>query len=133
MNILSLFDGMSCGQLALKKLEIKYDNYFSSEIDNHAIKITSKNFPNTKHLGNVSHLDILSLPKIDLLIGGSPCQNFTFAGTRKGMATKDNIEIVSLEQYLDLKEKGFEFQGQSYLFWEYVKVLIEIKNMMIAI
>lgn len=65
--------------------------------------------------------------RIDLCIGGSPCQNFSFAGTRKGMITKDNIEIVTLEQYLSLKEEGFKFEGQSFLFWEYVRLLKESK------
>jgi len=128
MNVLSLFDGMSCGQLALNRLGIKYDKYFSSEIDKFTLKIAEKNFPNTIQLGDVSKLNLDELPKIDLLIGGSPCQNFTFAGTRKGMSTKDNIEITSLEQYLDLKERGFEFAGQSYLFWEYVRILNEIRK-----
>lgn len=64
---------------------------------------------------------------IDLLCGGSPCQNFSFAGTRKGAVTKDNIEITTLEKYLELKEQGFEFEGQSYLFWEYVRILKEVK------
>ena len=65
--------------------------------------------------------------KIDLCIGGSPCQSFSFAGTQKGMITKCNIEITTLEQYLDLKNKDFEFQGQSFLFWEYVRILKEVK------
>jgi site-specific DNA-cytosine methylase len=128
MNVLSLFDGMSCGQIALNRLGIKYDKYFSSEVDKFTLKITEKNYPNTIQLGDVSKVNIDELPKIDLLIGGSPCQNFTFAGTRKGMSTKDNIEITSLEQYLDLKERGFEFAGQSYLFWEYVRILKEIRK-----
>ena len=128
MNILSLFDGMSCGQIALNRLEIEYDNYFACEIDKYAIEITQKNFPNTKQLGDVTLVKGENLPKIDLLIGGSPCQNFSFAGTRKGMLTKDNIEITSLEQYLDLKGKGFQFEGQSYLFWEYVRVLKEVQK-----
>ena len=128
MNVLSLFDGMSCGQIVLNRLGIKYDKYFSSEVDKFTLKITEKNYPNTIQLGDVSKVNIDELPKIDLLIGGSPCQNFTFAGTRKGMSTKDNIEITSLEQYLDLKERGFEFAGQSYLFWEYVRILKEIRK-----
>ena len=128
MNVLSLFDGMSCGQIALNRLGIKYDKYFSSEVDKFTLKITEKNYPNTIQLGDVSKVNIDELPKIDLLIGGSPCQNVTFAGTRKGMSTKDNIEITSLEQYLDLKERGFEFAGQSYLFWEYVRILKEIRK-----
>jgi DNA-cytosine methyltransferase len=127
MNVLSLFDGMSCGQIALNRIGIKYNNYFASEIDKYAIQITQKNYPNTIQLGDVSILDTSNLPKIDLLIGGSPCQSFTFAGKRAGMSTKDNIEILSIEQYLYLKKEGFEFEGQSYLFWEYMRILNEVK------
>jgi DNA (cytosine-5)-methyltransferase 3A len=71
---------MSCGQLALLRAGIKYDNYFASEIDKHAIVVTQKNFPDTKQLGNVTGIKGSKLPKIDLLIGGSPCQGFSFAG-----------------------------------------------------
>jgi len=127
MNVLSLFDGMSCGQLALKKEGIKYDKYFASEIDVHAIKITQKNFPDTIHIGSVLDVNAGDLPQIDLLIGGSPCQSFTFAGKRVGMTTKDRVDILTLEQYLELKEQGFEFEGESYLFWEYIRILKEVK------
>lgn len=127
MNILSLFDGISCGQTTLNRLNIPITNYFASEIDKYAITITNKNHPNTIQLGDVKDIDVTSLPKIDLLIGGSPCQSFTFAGKRNGMITKDNVEITTLEQYLSLKSEGFQFEGQSYLFWEYIKVLMEVK------
>lgn len=127
MNILSLFDGISCGQTTLNRLNIPITNYFASEIDKYAISITNKNYPNTIQLGDVKDIDVTSLPKIDLLIGGSPCQSFTFAGKRNGMITKDNVEITTLEQYLSLKSEGFQFEGQSYLFWEYIKVLTEVK------
>jgi DNA-cytosine methyltransferase len=127
MNILSLFDGMSCGQIALNKLGIKYDNYFASEIDKYATQVTKNNYPNTIQLGDVSKVNGFELPKIDLMFGGSPCQNFTFAGKRQGMVTKDSIDITSLQQYLDLKNTGFEFDGQSYLFWEYIRILNEVK------
>lgn len=126
-SVLSLFDGMSCGQIALNKAGIKYDNYFASEIDKHAIKVTQTNYPNTIQLGDVTKVFAKDLPKIDLLIGGSPCQNFSFAGKRKGMSTKCETEILTLEHYLELKAKGYEFEGQSYLFWEFMRLLNEVK------
>lgn len=78
--VLSLFDGMSCGQLALQKLGIKVKQYYAAEIDKHAIQVTQHNFPNTIQLGDVTKVFAKDLPKIDLLIGGSPCQGFSFAG-----------------------------------------------------
>ena len=127
MNVLSLFDGMSCGQQALERAGIKVENYFASEIDKYAIQVAMANYPNTKQLGSVVDLNGFDLPKIDLLIGGSPCQSFSFAGKRKGMSTKDEQEILTLEHYLELKSQGFEFEGQSYLFWEFMRLLNETK------
>ena len=80
ITVLSLFDGMSCGQLALQKLGIKVKQYYAAEIDKHAIQVTQHNFPNTIQLGDVTKVFAKDLPKIDLLIGGSPCQGFSFAG-----------------------------------------------------
>jgi len=127
MNVLSLFDGISCGQVALNRAGIKYDNYFASEVDKYAIKVTQHNYPNTIQLGDIKEITSSNLPAIDILFGGSPCQNLSFAGNMKGMATKDNYEITTLDEYLRLKNDGFEFQGQSYLFWEYVRILKEVK------
>lgn len=79
-NVLSLFDGMSCGQIALRKAGIEYDNYYASEIDKYAIQVTQHNFPDTIQLGDVTKVKAQDLPKIDLIIGGSPCQGFSFAG-----------------------------------------------------
>ena len=83
MNVLSLFDGMSCGQIALKNLGIEIGKYYASEIDKYAIKIAQKNYPDTIHVGDVTEVSAANIPhKIDLLIGGSPCQGFSFAGKR---------------------------------------------------
>lgn len=101
--VLSLFDGMSCGQIALNKLGIKNYTYYASEIDKYAIKVTQHNYPNTIQIGDVTKVKAEDLPKIDLLIGGSPCQSFSSAG------------------------KGEGFDGESKLFWEYVRVLKETK------
>lgn len=128
MNVLSLFDGLSCGQIALKELGVKVDKYYASEIDKFAIGQTQLNFPNTIQLGNVVDVDVSKLDRIDLLIGGSPCQSFSFAGKRAGMSTKSNEEIYTLSRYLELKKEGFEFEGQSYLFWEYMRILNDIRK-----
>ena len=103
LNVLSLFDGMSCGQIALQRAGIKVDNYFASEIDEAAIKVTQHNYPNTKQIGSVTEVKGVELPKIDLLLGGSPCQSFSNAGSGDG------------------------FDGESGLFWEYVRILKEVK------
>jgi DNA (cytosine-5)-methyltransferase 3A len=127
INVLSLFDGMSCGQQALERVGIKVNKYFASEIDKFAIQVTMANYPNTIQLGSVLDVDGYKLPKIDLLMGGSPCQSFSFAGKRKGMSTKCETEILTLQHYLQLKSEGYEFEGQSYLFWEYMRILNEVK------
>ena len=80
MNVLSLFDGMSCGQIALERAGIKVDNYYASEIDKYAIQITQKNYPDTIQLGDVTKWREWDLPEIDLILAGSPCQGFSFAG-----------------------------------------------------
>ena len=102
MNVLSLFDGMSCGQIALDQLGIKVDNYYAAEIDKYAIEIAKKNYPNIIHLGDVTKIKGEDLPQIDLLIGGSPCQGFSFAG----------------------KQLNFD-DPRSALFFEYVRLLKE--------
>lgn len=104
MNVLSLFDGMSCGRIALDRVGIKVDNYYASEIDKYAMSITKKNYPDTQHIGDVTHVTSEELPKIDLLIGGSPCQGFSFAG----------------------KQLNFD-DPRSALFFEFVRLLKETK------
>jgi hypothetical protein len=105
MNVLSLFDGMSCGQIALNRLGFKVDNYFAAEIKKHAIQCTLDNFPKTKQIGDVTKINGSDLPKIDLLIGGSPCQDFSRANS-----VRDGL-------------KGMK----SMLFYEYVRLLEETK------
>lgn len=124
---LSLFDGMSCGQLALQRAGIKVDYYLASEVDKATISIATKNWPDMVHLGDVRDVDGTKMVSPFILMGGSPCQSFSFAGKRNGMSTEQGEEITTLERYLELKAEGFAFSGQSYLFWEYVRILREVR------
>ena len=128
MRVLSLFDGKGCGYIALKELGVNIETYYASEVDKYAIKMSSHLNPGVIHLGDVCNIDVSKLEPIDLLMGGSPCQSFSFAGKRKGMATKCSVEIYTLDKYLELKGSGFEFEGQSYLFWEYMRILTDIRK-----
>lgn len=105
-SVLSLFDGMSCGQIALNKAGIEYDNYFASEIDKHAIKVTQTNYPNTIQLGDVREIKAENLPKIDLLIGGSPCQDLSKSHKADGLKGSQSIlyyEFLRLKNELNPK------------------------------
>ena len=87
ITVLSLFDGISCGQVALERAGIPIEVYYASEIDKYAIQVTQKNYPNTIQLGDVTMIDFSKfIGKIDLLIGGSPCQDLSIAGARKGLS-----------------------------------------------
>lgn len=104
MNVLSLFDGMSCGRITLSELGIPVEKYYASEVDKFAIKATMQNFPDTIQLGDVRELEVSRLDKIDLIIGGSPCTNLSMSGKRKGLSTKEGMEVLDLQTYLELKE-----------------------------
>ena len=104
MNVFSLFDGISCGQIALNRADIKYDNYYSSEIDKNAIRVTQHHYPDTIQLGDITKIDSSKLLKIDLLMGGSPCQGFSSAG----------------------KQLNFN-DPRSKLFFEFIRLLNECK------
>lgn len=125
MNVLSLFDGIGSGRLALDKLNINIDKYYASEIDPVAIKIATANFPDIIEIGDVRN--IYNINNVDLLIGGSPCTNLSTIGDMSGMTSTNNEKIVLLERYLELKNQGMEFHGESYLFWEYVRILKLVK------
>lgn len=127
-NTLSLFNGMGCVWLALEEAGIKVSKRYSSEIEKFPNQANDALYPDTIQLGDVRNVDVSKLEPISFLAGGSPCQSFSFAGKRKGMATKCEIEILSLEHYLQLKEQNFEFEGQSYLFWEYIRILTDIRK-----
>jgi site-specific DNA-cytosine methylase len=121
MNILSLFDGLSAAQIALNRANISYDNYFASEIDKFAIKVTQHYYPNTIQLGNVLDITFTSLPKIDLLLGGSPCQGFSNSG--KCYNFEDPRSKLFFEYVRALKESK-----PKYFLYENVKVKNTVKD-----
>ena len=102
MNVLSLFDGMSCGRLALDRLGIKVDKYYASEIDKYAIQVASANYPDTIQIGDVCDVKGEDYPNIDLILGGSPCQGFSFAGHQ--LAFDDPRSALFFEFVRVLKE-----------------------------
>tara|TARA_R110000751_G_scaffold182726_1_gene289548 strand:+ start:109 stop:1263 length:1155 start_codon:yes stop_codon:yes gene_type:complete len=102
MNVLSLFDGMSCGRLALERLNIPVDKYYAAEIDKYAIQVSEANYPDIIRLGDVCDVKAKDLPKIDLVMGGSPCQGFSFAG--KQLAFDDPRSALFFEFVRLLKE-----------------------------
>lgn len=104
MKVLSLFDGMSCGQIALNRAGVSYKKYYASEINKHAIKVTQYNYPNTIQLGDITQIKGVDLPQVDLIIGGSPCQGFSFSG----------------------KQLNFD-DPRSKLFFEFVRLINECK------
>lgn len=111
MNILSLFDGISCGQVALERVGIKVNNYYASEIDKYAIQVTQKNYPDTIQLGDITKItneDLDKLGKIDLVIGGSPCQDLSNYKYDRGEVTGLNGE-------------------KSGLFYDFIRILKHIK------
>lgn len=106
MNVLSLFDGMSCGQIALNRANIKYDKYFASEIDKYAIKVTQENYPNTIQLGDVKDWATWELPEIELLLAGSPCQGFSVAGNHLNFEDPRSVlffDFVAIKKYINPK------------------------------
>ena len=104
MNVLSLFDGMSCGMIALDRLGIKVDKYYASEIDKYAIQVSQNNYPEIIQIGDVCDIKAEDYQDIDLILAGSPCQGFSFAG----------------------KQLAFD-DPRSSLFFEFVRLLKEIK------
>lgn len=132
VKVLSCFDGISAGRLALQRAGIEVTTYYRSEVDKYADKVAMHHFPNDVQLGDVTKWREWDLDwsSIDLLIGGSPCQGFSFAGKQAGtkaVLNGEDILVTDRETYLDMKGKGAEFLSQSYLFWEYVLILDHIR------
>jgi DNA-cytosine methyltransferase len=104
MKVLSLFDGMSCGRIALDQLGIPVETYYASEIDKYAIQVSQANYPEIIQVGNICDLDPKDYMDVDLMLAGSPCQGFSFAG----------------------KQLAFD-DPRSALFFEFIRLLKAIK------
>ena len=108
MNILSLFDGISGARIALERLNIPITNYYASEIDKYAIKVSKENYPDIIHLGDIKDVKASDLPKIDLLIGGSPCQDLSNAQKGLGLkGEKSRLFYEYIRLYKELNPKYF--------------------------
>lgn len=121
MNVLSLCDGMSCGQIALERNGIKVENYYASEIEKSSIKVTQNNYPKTIQIGDMTKIDeefLKTLPKIDLILSGTPCRDVSKATTENGSPN-----------WKKMHEVGRGLRGRhSRLFYDFVKILNWIKE-----
>ena len=133
MNILSLFDGISCGRVALDRAGISVNKYYASEIDKYAIQISQKNYPDIIRLGDINNWENWDIDwsSIDLILAGSPCQGFSLcgkgAGTKATVAGEEHI-VTTKEQYIEMKKAGAKFLSQSHLFWEFILILFYAKT-----
>ena len=141
MNVLSLFDGISCGQIALNRAGIKYDNYYASEIDKYAISVVQHNYPNTIQLGDVKkwgEWDI-DFSKIDLILAGFPCQSWSMAG-KMGGATDPRGQLMfdMMDIYNHIKQLNpnvrflFENVRMKKEFQDYVNTVIGVEPIEIS-
>ena len=121
-NVVSAFDGMSCGQIALNDQNIEYENYYAIEINPYSIKVTQDNYPNTIQLGDIRHVNLDNIDNIDLFMGGSPCTNLSFQNSIND-GNFNGLIGESYEEYIRMKNNGCVFNGMSYLFWEYVHII----------
>jgi site-specific DNA-cytosine methylase len=126
LYVLSLFDGFSGGQQALNRMGITDYQYYASEIDEAAIKVTQYRYHNTVQVGDVTKLKGSDFIHVNLILAGFPCQSISIAGKMKGITTVDGTIIDTLEKYLELKAQGVAM-NPSALFWEFVRLYEEIK------
>lgn len=114
INVLSLFDGISCGMIALERAGIKVGRYYASEIDKNSILISKKNYPQIIHIGDITKWREWDIPwnEIDLIMGGSPCQGFSFAGKQLNFSdprSKLIFEFVDILNYAKSQNKDIKF------------------------
>jgi DNA (cytosine-5)-methyltransferase 3A len=125
MNVLSLFDGISCGRVALERAGIKVDNYFASEVDKYAITISKKNYTDIVQLGDVTKIDFNQLPKIDLLIAGSPCQGFSLAGKQLAFNDPRSMLFFKFVEALKILKPKYFLLENVRMKKEYIDVISE--------
>ena len=132
MNILSLFDGISCGRVALERAGIPVDKYYASEIDKYAIQIAQKNYPDTIQLGDVTKWKDWDIDwkSIDLIIGGSPCQGFSTAGKQLNFKDeRSKLFFVFVDSFkllnaaLEVLYCGIDNRGICHIYSGYKKAL----------
>jgi len=112
ISVLSLFDGVSCGSVALERAGIKVKNYYSSEIDKYALQISKKNYPDTIQLGDITKWKDWKLPKIDLILAGFPCQSWSVAGKGKGIDDpRGQLVLDLIDVWKHYKPKYFLFEN----------------------
>lgn len=128
INVFGAFDGYRGGRLILDKLNVPVNEYYSCEIDKHAITIGRKNYPKCVEVGDITKVNMFNLDPIDLFLMGFPCPDLSMQGLKAGMTTEEGVDVVSLEQYLKLKDEGFKFKGQSWLFWEGLRCLRDAQS-----
>ena len=132
MDVLSLFDGISCGLVALKRLGISVNHYFASEIDKYAIQISKKNHPEITHIGDVVRLREMlevfpkTLGDIDLLIAGSPCQGFSFAGKQLNFDDPRSKLFFDFVEILKIKKPKYFLLENVKMKKEYQQVISSI-------
>lgn len=127
LRVLSLFDGISCGQVALEKLGIEYE-YYASEIDAKAIQITQSRFPKTIQIGDITKLTdkfLLGLGKFDIVMGGSPCQGFSPAGLRKGFDDPRSQLFFAMDRILKLLKPKYWLLENANMNKDFKKIISE--------
>lgn len=127
--LLDLFAGYGGAELSAKHAGVKVKKSYISEINPSALKVLRNHYPDAMFVGDVRNLRAKDFIDVNLITAGSPCQSFSFCGKKKGMVTNTDIEIITLKQYLQLKKDEFKFEGQSYLFWEFVRLYKEITSL----
>lgn len=133
LNVLSLFNGMSCGYIALSELGFEINKYYVSEVDKHANKIAELIYPDSIFLGDVRKIDVAQLETIDIVLAGFPCTDLSFAGKKSGLICEGLDEYMELrEEYLKTNDEDLYFHNgkfqQSILFYEFLRIWNEVKK-----